>query len=455
MGGCSLAPEQAADEVARVNAEGVRYEPEVAERSLPELPERPHWKDVLARALLANGDLEAAYFAWRGAVERIGIASAYPNTNVGLGFSTIVSSGGMKGFDATTFNLGFDGMENLSFPGKVKQQGKIAFDLARSAGERFRAAKFELQKRVLVAWADYGLLAERLRIQRDALELARITMDTSHAKVRAGGAQQDVLTAEVAYRVADDRVRSSEAALDAVRAGLNGLLARPADTDLVPPSVEPPRELVADDAMLLAAAVEKNPELAALAHEVEGRTDALALARMQWIPDVNPSALITSGGLEALGAAIILPTTIDEIRGGIREAEAMLRESEAMLRQSQHARAGEFVATLVALRDAERQTALFETQILPLAGTVSSIVRQGYVNGASSYRDLIDAERSRLDAEVVLAETRAAREKRLAEIEALMGVDVETLASSARDGHASKTLIHDETADGVERGGSP
>ncbi len=450
LGGCTLAPEESADEKARALEQGAPYEAAFDQRPLPELPDRPQWQDVLHRALLAHGDLEASYFEWRAAVERIGIAAAYPNTNVMLGFSYAVSDAGMKTFDRSTFALGFDSMENFSLPTKVRQRGELALELARAAGERFRAVKFDLQRRVLVTWAEYTLLGEKLRIEREQLELGRILLESARGRVRSGGELQDLLAADVADRVAGDAVRSTEALLAAARAALNGLLARTPDAPLPPPSpFPPPRALPVDDATLLASAVERNPELAALAREVEGRKDALELARLQWMPDVNPSAVITGNVVEALGAAIVLPTAIQEIEGGIREAEAMLRASDAVLRQSESDRAAWFVATLVALRNTERQAALFATQIVPRADEVASIVRRSYAAGSSEYRDVIAAERTRLDAQLTLAEARSAREARLAELEALMGVDVETFASHARDRSAAEPIAHAETADGV------
>lgn len=453
LGGCTLAPEEAADEHARALEQGAPYEAAFEQRPLPELPDRPQWQDVLHRALLAHGDLEAAYFEWRAAVERIGIAAAYPNTNVMLGFSYAVSDAGMKTFDRSTFTVGFDSMENLSFPTKVRQRGKLALELARAAGERFRAVKFDLQKRVLVAWAEYTLLAEKLRIEREQRELGRILLESARGRVRAGGDQQGLLAADVADGIAGDAVRNTEALLEVARAALNSLLARAPDAPLPPPSpFPPPRALPVDDATLLASAVERNPELAALAREVEGRKDALELARLQWIPDVNPSAVITGSVVEALGAAIVLPTAIREIEGRIREAEAMVRASDAMLRQSERDRAASFVATLVALRNAERQATLFATQIIPRADEVASIVRQSYAAGSSAYRDVIAAERTRLDAQLTLAEARSARETRLAELEDLMGVDVETFASHAREQTAAIPIAHSEAADGVRTG---
>ncbi len=428
--GCALTPSGTREEQARLDLAGIPYEPRLEDRELPDLPAAPSWRDILHRAFLANGDLEASYFDWKAAVERIDMASAYPNSNVSLGYSYMFSSESMKTFDRQTFSAQFDSAMNLSFPTKVAQQGRVALDEARTSGERFRAAKFDLQQRVLSAWAEYTLLAERARVEEAQLALTRLAGDAVRARGQVAGVQTDLLRTEASLAIGEDALRNTQAELTSARAMLNGMLARDPDAPLAAPEATPPlREVRASDDVILAAGAEQNPDLAALAHQVEGRSDALELAQMQWIPDINPTAMFTGSISQALGAMVMLPTNAVEIRAGIREAEAMLRAGEAMLRQARSDRAALLVATLVALRNSERQARLFETSIVPLTERVLTNARQSYAAGSSMYLDLLDAQSMLLDARFVVAEARAAREMRLAELEALIGADIETLAS--------------------------
>lgn len=440
LGGCAFTPRGTKEEATRLAQAGKPYEPRFEDRVLPELPAEPAWKDVLYRAFMANGELEASYFEWKAAFERVGIASAWPNSNLMLGYSYALGPGRMKTFDRMTFSGGIDTMKNLSFPTKVAQDGKVALDAARAAGERFRAMKFDLQRRVLSAWAEYALLAERARIQSEQVTLTKSALDTAVSRVRAGGTQDDLLRAEVARRTADDAQRAIEAELRASRAALNGLLAREADAALPAPRRMPePRPAPADDAVLLAAAVDQNPELAALARGLEGRSDALERARLEWIPDINPFVSFTGGVSQIVGASVVLPTTIRQIEGGIREAGAMLRASEATLRQAKREKTATFVATLVLARDAERQASVFERSVVPTTERVVAAIRQRYAVGSASYLDLIDAQRTLLESRLIVAQARTMREKRLAELEALMGADIETLAASSVAPETSST----------------
>jgi outer membrane protein TolC len=431
VSGCVLAPKETANERDRLKQAGAPYAQPAEQRPLPELPPQPTWRDVLHRAFLANGELEAAYFEWAAAVHRIEQAGSYPNTPVSVGFSYLFSGDRMKSFDRTTITAGPDPMDSLSFPPKVYQAGKVALDDARTAGQRFVAAKFKLQREVLVAWYDYALMAERVRIAEGNLSLLRLINDTAAGRVRAGGLQQDMLRTEVEQRRAEDELLGMRSQLPQMRAMLNAMLGRPPEAELEPPaSIPVPRELHADDAQLLLAASESHPELAELAERVRGRRDAIELARLQYIPDINPTFGFTGTASQVVGLALSIPTFLPKVHGMVEEARASFRAAEAELRQMRYDHAGQIVAMLYAVRNSERQAKLFDEQIIPASERIVANVRESYTRGTASFIDLMDAQRTLLEVRLTAAEARAAREKSLASLEALIGVDIETFAGA-------------------------
>src|SRR5262245_796349 len=197
LAGCTFTPEGTQEERSRLSRAGEPFEPPVEERTLPDLPPDPTWRDVLRRAFLANGELEASYFRWKAAVDRIDIAGAYPNSDINLGFSYAFSSERMKSFDRTTFAVGFDSMENLAFPTKTAQAAQVALDEARAAAASFRAAKFELQRRVLYAWSDYTLQARTIALRREDLALRGVLAENAAARAGAGERRRDLLGAQL------------------------------------------------------------------------------------------------------------------------------------------------------------------------------------------------------------------------------------------------------------------
>lgn len=434
LSGCVLTPSGASEERDRLSKAGQPYKEPFEKRSLPELPAEPTWEDLLHRAFMADGGLEAAYFDWQAAFERIDIAAAWPNSRVMVGYSYALGPGGMKTFDRMTFSAGFDGAMNLRFPSKVSREGRMALDAARAAGERFRAAKFDLQRRVLSAYADYCLLTAKVRNRAEQTAIARSAADTAGVRVSPGSSQDDVIRSRASWEESEDSLRTARAELASALAILNGLLSQDPGTPIGVPASGAARPLPLDDAALLAFAVEQNPDLAALSRGVDGRFDALERSKLEWLPDISPTAAFTGGIAQAIGGSVMLPTTVVQIRAGIRESEAMLAASEATLRQSRREKSSQFAGTLLMLRDAEAQAAAFETRIIPLAEQLVASARRRYSSGAASYTELLDAQRAVQDSRLVALQARAQREKRLAELEALMGADVETLAArSAAD----------------------
>lgn len=432
LSGCVLAPEGTEEEKAKLNEVSALFEPPVEVRDLPSLPARAGWRDVLRRAFLANGDLEQAYFEWKAALARIDEAATWPNTRVMAGFQYMFQPTNIKAWNRTMISGAFMPSQTLQLPVKTAVAGEVAFEAARAASEKFRAVKFDLQKRVLLAYYDLALAEETARIQRDNLNLFKLLADSAAARAQAGAPLQDLLKAQTGKRLAENDLRNAAAQAKSMRSALNGLLARDADAPLaLPPSLPPPRPIPADDASLIAVAVDLNPELAGLARQVAGREDAVELARLAFLPDFVPSASLTGNVQHTVSTMVMLPTTVPAILGAIRDAESMMRSSQAVLRQTAHDRAASFVANLVFMRNAERQRELYRRYVTPTVRQLIDSSLRDYAAGTIAFADLIDSERTFIEVRLLVAQARIEREKRLAELEALAGADIETLGQRA------------------------
>lgn len=425
--GCVLTPEGFDAERAEVDRVGEPYAESFERRTLPELPVDAQWRDLLERAFAANGELERAYFDWKSAVERVAQAAGYPDTNLAPSFSYLLSGDGATAWDNTTVGIGFDPMRNLSLPSKVRTSGELALVQARTAGRRFVAAKFALQREVLDAWLELALLEEQSRIQAERVDLAELAAGNAESRAQLSGDQRDMLRTQVEAPAARIELEGVEARARAARAKLNGWLARDPDAPLGPSNALPEPRAVADDAALLAAGVANDPELEGLAFAVEERERALELARLQYLPDFNPFFSFTGSVEQMLGVGVSLPTRLPQIRAGVAEARAMLSGARAQLRQATADRRAQFVGALTMLRFAEREVAFLTSEVEPAVVELSAIDHQAYATGGASFDALIESQRALLDVRDALAEARIERERRVAEIEQIVGVDLATL----------------------------
>jgi outer membrane protein, heavy metal efflux system len=446
---CVLAPEGTREEEAKAGQVSQPYEAPIESRQLPELPAPAGWPAILSRAFLANGELEAAYFEWKAALARIDQAAVWPNSNVAVSFGYMFSPENVKAWNRTTIGVGFDPAMNLSFPIKARAGGKVALDAARETGERFRVVKFDLQRKVLTEYLELALTEELIRIERDNLRLLQLVRDSAADRAQAGGPLQDLFKAMIESETSENELASLEAKASSMRSTLNGMLGREANASLSLASGLPvPRTVPADDSQLIAVGVVQNPELAALAQQVAGRSDAVELARLAYLPDFSPSASIIGDISQSVGLLLMLPTKAPAIRAAISESQNMVRSSEAMLRQTRQDRAARFVANLVLMRNAERRTQFYGERIVTATQQLVSSSRSAYAAGTIGFADLIDSQRMLLAVRRMVAEARVEREERLADLEALAGVDIETLGQPPAAGTQPERSASERRAGG-------
>jgi cobalt-zinc-cadmium efflux system outer membrane protein len=295
-------------------------------RDLPALAVDAALVDLIHYTFQSNAEIEAAYYDWRAALERVPQAVALDDPR--LAYQYMLAPSRMTRWDRTTLGLG----QMVPFPGKRELAGKVAFAAAVAAGHRFEGAKFDLQADVVESACMLWLAEETVRIGQANLDLLRQARETAQQLVAVGRATQaDATKADLEVGIAENDLHSQQAAVAPALARLNAILSRPPAARLRPQAPDAPGPLPADD-RVLALVAERNPGLSELAASLGGREDALELARKAWLPDFEFSLSLTGSIERMLMGAINLPLQVDRIRGGIAEADAMANAARVMLR---------------------------------------------------------------------------------------------------------------------------
>ncbi len=419
--GCVLRPDGTTDELGRAERFAPRYAAPFGERVLENLPAQPDARALVRRAVLANGDLEAAFFEWRAALHEVDVAASWPNGRAMVGLQTMFAGGGMSVFDRTTFMAGIDAMENLQVPQKTAAAAAVALAKARAAGARFVQRRADLQRDVRTRWAEYAAMAGQRRLMAEELALRRLEEDAATAMVRAGGGQTPLLRASTAVARAAADLARMDGELVAMRVGLNGVLARAPEAPL-PPAPETPQGLP-DDATAAAAVAAANPTLLATGHDDAAALAALARARLEWWPDFNPSVGFTGSVAQMVGFGVMLPTTIVEIRAGIAAATAMQAAAEARLLQAQADLAATAAAALALARAADALLAVLDGPLRRAIAQTLAVQRRAYAAGGTTVMELLAVEMARLDLERRLVDAHAARTRAVAVLDEAMGND--------------------------------
>jgi outer membrane protein TolC len=111
-----------------------------------------------------------------------------------------------------------------------------------------------------------------------------------------------------------------------------------------------------------------------------------------------------------------LPVWRDKIAAAIAGAQATKRAADARLTAEQVRIAADLVSMLYMYREAVRNDALLRDKLVPKARQSLDAARAGYGNGRSGFLDVIDAQRSLLEFELMGIEARTQRELALASL---------------------------------------
>lgn len=410
--GCAGTPAPS-ERAARSDLETVseRYRPGDARPCLPTLTVESSLSDFLRFAVLNNPRVEAAYFGWAAAVERIAPARSPPDPT--LTFEADISD--------TILSLMPGLMVDLPGPGKLRVAGEAMAAESRAAYFAFELEILGTALALKAAYYRLHFLEESIRVQNETLRLLRDLEQLAHQQNAAGRVTlQDVLRAQIAREQVETEIANLEDSRSPLTAELGSALGlRPGDASPPVPSRFEASTGDPQPADLLATAFERNPSLRAMQEDVQRAEAWLALARKSGVPDF-------SLGLEAdvksdpirfrPSAGMRLPIWRDRIAAEIAAAQAEKRAAEARLTAEQIQIAAELATMLFMYREAVRDDTLLRDRLLPKARQSLDAARAGYVNGRTSFLDVIDAQRTLLDFELEGIAARTQRELALASL---------------------------------------
>jgi cobalt-zinc-cadmium efflux system outer membrane protein len=186
----------------------------------------------------------------------------------------------------------------------------------------------------------------------------------------------------------------------------------------------------------LHAALADNPELARFVAEVDRRQASLALARSARVPDMTLSAgyrRFTSIDTQAfvIGASIPLPW-FDRNRDGIRAAEASIDEARHAARAAELTMVARLADAYRALASANDDVTTLRRDVIPGARAVFETVQEGYELGRFGLLDVLDAQRTLVEAEAQPLEALTMYHPAGVAVERLVGQPLTDCAAEAR-----------------------
>lgn len=390
------------------------YRPQGRKPVLPVLTSDSGLSNFLAYAMLNQPNVEAAYYDWAASVERITQARSFPDPQ--LTFQMDIQN------VVTSIMPGL--MGTIPWPAKLRVGAEVASAESRAKYFTFQSAVLQTAFEVKRTYYQLYFLEEKIRVDRDTLQLLSDLEKLARAQNEVGKVTlQDVLRAQIE----EDRLRTEIANLDDSRSSLVAQFKGALGIKAQEPAPQVPRHfestsLYLTSDKLFETALARNWRLKALEAEVRAAEASIILAQKGRLPDfslgfmadakANPTLYRLPGGPGTMS----LPIWRDKIAAQIAEAQANKRSTEARLSAEQIALAVDFAERSYLYREATRELALLNNQLLPKARQSLEVARSGYLSGQIDFFNLTDSERTLLGFQLDKVEAATQREVVLAEL---------------------------------------
>jgi outer membrane protein TolC len=411
LAGCR-GPQMESEKVARQNLAQVQ----IAYQTVPPvLTPDSGLSNYLYYAVLNSPDVAAAYHDWSASVERITSSRSLPDPK--LTFQSDIANSILSLMPGLMMDL----------PGPGKRQAAAAMASAESQTRYFQFQSRILQAAFALKQAYYqlDLLNAKTRVNHRMLDLMSELEKLARFQNETGkGTLQDVLRAEIEQ----DRIRTELENLEDSRGYLQArfkaaLGIGPGQPDPPIPSRFELSDFDPNTIDLLQSALTNNPRIKAMQAEVRLAEAGIAAARKGRVPDF-------SVGLEADAksspvmirpqAGVTLPIWKDKIAAQIAEAQAGKHAADARLSSEQISLAIDIAEKTYLYRQNTRNLQLLRDRLLPKARQALEISRSSYLSGQTDFLNVIDAEQTQLNFELMEAEARTERELTLAELSILL-----------------------------------
>jgi outer membrane protein TolC len=289
------------------------------------------------------------------------------------------------------------------------------------------AARNDLDEKIKVAFAQYGVLTRSISVNLEVQVIARrLRTATETRYAQGGGDQAGAIRAQGQETSVKLELARLEGERNATRARLNTLVARRADAVLADPKFAASTTVVPALAVLLDRAKAGNPTLSSQTAAIAAARKRSALADRAWYPDVTVAAgpIIQANNRPVGFAATVglnIPVPWGREASGQQEAAANVGATQlrydAVLLDIEGA-LGEARARL----EAARQTAgLLRKESLPQARATLRAVTAAYGLGRGDLGTAIEAENRIHDVELLALRADLDGAVALAAIERLIG----------------------------------
>ena len=382
-------------------------------------------KALIEETTQQNPDMKAARDRWEASKAIVPQMQTLPDPKALLGYQQLPMAA--PGVEGAIYGFG----QEIPFPGKLRLRGEVASREAQRFEQEYEAVRLRVIARLKQDYFDLHFVHKAIEIVEKNERLLLQFEKTARARYGVGqAAQQDVFRSQVEVSRVLDRLAVLQQQKESLHAEINRLRNRPPSGPL-----GTPEEIQVN---LLPIALEElnhradavSPILLATAKGIERGEQAVALARREYYPDFDLTALglrndrISQNGYQVmLGIRIPLYYQTKQ-REGVSQALAGLssaREDFTATRQDVLFRVKD---AFVQAQRAERLVLILRDAIIPQATLSLESAQAGYAVGKVDFLSLLNSLLTLQENELELHGEMVAHEKAVARLEELTGGDL-------------------------------
>lgn len=351
-------------------------------------------------------------------------AGALPNPELSMEAENIGGDGPYEGFNGAELTYGVTQL--VEMPGKRSGRQDVAKGEERKSLLERDAARLDLIRDVVIAYADTVATQEELKVLQEEQFLAADVYKSVAAKVDAGK-EPPIQKNKAAIALSSSEIsfeRAQRGADTAKRVLINLMGAQIGDFAIAPdtlPAMDQPLGLA-----VYAEMIDNSPDNRAYDAMIETAQSSLSFEKANAVPDPTINVGVRDfreDNEQAFVAGVSFPFPVfDMNRAGVRRAgheynAAMLDKVNARLLSET-----ELTKAYESFSNAYREHQVLKETVLPGAQEAFDVAREGYKAGKFGYLEVLDAQRTLFEARKQSIQTMSDYYREMAVIDRLTAV---------------------------------
>ena len=389
-------------------------------------------EELVNEALKNNPKIQAAYYNWEAAKEKIKQVSSLPDPMAGYTYfgENIETKVGPQ---EAKYGLS----QKIPFPGKLGLKGKSQGKHAEMLKEKYEAAKREVIKSVKSVYYDIFWVDKASKITEEEKGILESLEEVARRKYESNlVSQQDVIKVQVELSRLINKLFLLRQNRKSLVAKMNSILNRPKGAELGRVGSVKSLEFGYNLDELHKIAQSSSQELLAASLDIERAEYEKSLARLDYFPDFtlgfeyiqvgSGHTIMPNDGQDAwMGmVSINIPIWRDRLKAQRKEKKAKLETSKKSYQNVENSIAYEVEDLYFKISTYKDIISLYKTALVPQAEQNFEAAKTAYETGRVDFLNWLDAERMLLQIRLAYYKAITEYQKSIAYLERVVGQDL-------------------------------